>query len=306
MAAILPTVPVLAMPPVNDMNNSRSVSCLQPADAERKLGSPARKRTETTDPQMAGATEGPLHLIHTRHPSRHIDNEEEGHRGIRDADELYAEYKEPLYAAPPLLHPRPGQWRGGLLKPVSARCLIACTAPRGRHSWRECRRRLVHGVGAVSWQVCGHQLTHRSPSALIGAADQPERRLALVAQFWFPSPLSVHALAHGPEEPLHQAATRVIEAAAALDERHESVLNAVQRAQRSRTRCCAQLSRTSETAWPSRTGHTASSSSPCPPTAGFFPRPSLINKRATRATGRARRRGPTGTTSGPSPGRAGW
>ncbi|MFE7028805.1 large ATP-binding protein [Streptomyces sp. NPDC057621] len=44
--------------------------------------------------------------------------------------------------------------------------------------------------------------------------------------------VSVHALAHGPEEPLHQAATRVIEAAAALDERHESVLNAVQRAQR--------------------------------------------------------------------------
>ncbi|MEU9496381.1 large ATP-binding protein [Streptomyces sp. NPDC048215] len=42
----------------------------------------------------------------------------------------------------------------------------------------------------------------------------------------------MHALAHGPEEPLHQAATRVIEAAAALDERHESVLDAVQRAQR--------------------------------------------------------------------------
>ncbi|SCD43579.1 hypothetical protein GA0115239_101771 [Streptomyces sp. BpilaLS-43] len=44
--------------------------------------------------------------------------------------------------------------------------------------------------------------------------------------------VSVHALAHGPEEPLHQAATRVIEAAAALDDRHESVLDAVQRAQR--------------------------------------------------------------------------
>ncbi len=44
--------------------------------------------------------------------------------------------------------------------------------------------------------------------------------------------VSVHALAHGPEEPLHQAATRVIEAAAVLDERHESVLDAVQRAQR--------------------------------------------------------------------------
>ncbi|RPK83286.1 hypothetical protein EES45_07270 [Streptomyces sp. ADI97-07] len=44
--------------------------------------------------------------------------------------------------------------------------------------------------------------------------------------------VSVHALAHGPEEPLHQAAARVIEAAAALDERHESVLDAVQRAQR--------------------------------------------------------------------------
>ncbi|MEU3390644.1 MULTISPECIES: large ATP-binding protein [Actinomycetes] len=44
--------------------------------------------------------------------------------------------------------------------------------------------------------------------------------------------VSVPALAHGPGEPLHQAATRVIEAAAALDERHESVLDAVQRAQR--------------------------------------------------------------------------
>ncbi|MHC3463756.1 large ATP-binding protein [Streptomyces flavovirens] len=42
----------------------------------------------------------------------------------------------------------------------------------------------------------------------------------------------MHALAHGPEEPLHQAAARVIEAAAALDEQHESVLDAVQRAQR--------------------------------------------------------------------------
>ncbi|MFC8225150.1 large ATP-binding protein [Streptomyces sp. NPDC057287] len=40
------------------------------------------------------------------------------------------------------------------------------------------------------------------------------------------------ALARGPGEPLHQAATRVIEAAAALDERHESVLHAVQRAER--------------------------------------------------------------------------
>ncbi|MET7309281.1 large ATP-binding protein [Streptomyces sp. NPDC005571] len=44
--------------------------------------------------------------------------------------------------------------------------------------------------------------------------------------------VSVPALAHRPGEPLHQAATRVIGAAAALDERHESVLNAVQRAQR--------------------------------------------------------------------------
>ncbi|MGQ4488603.1 large ATP-binding protein [Streptomyces sp. SAS_281] len=44
--------------------------------------------------------------------------------------------------------------------------------------------------------------------------------------------VSVPALALGPEEPLHQAATRVIEAAAALDERHESVLNAVRRSQR--------------------------------------------------------------------------
>ncbi|MET8442768.1 large ATP-binding protein [Streptomyces sp. NPDC004981] len=40
------------------------------------------------------------------------------------------------------------------------------------------------------------------------------------------------ALAPGPGEPLHQAATRVIEAAAALDERHESVLYAVRRSQR--------------------------------------------------------------------------
>lgn len=75
---------------------------------------------------------------------------------------------------------------------------------------------------------------------------------------------------------------------------------------RCRTRCCKQLYRTSETAWPSRTGHTASSSSPCPPTAGFFPCPSLLNTRATRAMGRARRRGPTGTATGPLPGSAGW
>lgn len=44
--------------------------------------------------------------------------------------------------------------------------------------------------------------------------------------------VSVPALAPGPGEPLHQAATRVIEAAAALDERHESVLYAVRRSQR--------------------------------------------------------------------------
>ncbi|WP_282689317.1 MULTISPECIES: large ATP-binding protein [unclassified Streptomyces] len=44
--------------------------------------------------------------------------------------------------------------------------------------------------------------------------------------------VSVPALAPGPGEPLHQAATRVIEAAAALDERHESVLDAVRRSQR--------------------------------------------------------------------------
>lgn len=43
--------------------------------------------------------------------------------------------------------------------------------------------------------------------------------------------VSVPALAHRPGEPLHQAATRVIGAAAALDQRHESVLNAIQRAQ---------------------------------------------------------------------------
>lgn len=44
--------------------------------------------------------------------------------------------------------------------------------------------------------------------------------------------VSVPTLAHGPGDPLHQAATRVIEAAATLDERHESVLDAVQWAQR--------------------------------------------------------------------------
>ncbi|MEU8806324.1 large ATP-binding protein [Streptomyces violaceoruber] len=44
--------------------------------------------------------------------------------------------------------------------------------------------------------------------------------------------VSVLTLAHGPGEPLHQAATRVIEAADALDERHESMLAAVHRAQR--------------------------------------------------------------------------
>ncbi|MEV7946045.1 MULTISPECIES: large ATP-binding protein [Streptomyces] len=44
--------------------------------------------------------------------------------------------------------------------------------------------------------------------------------------------VSVPALAHGPRQPLRQAATRVIGASAALDERHESVLDAVQRAQR--------------------------------------------------------------------------
>lgn len=44
--------------------------------------------------------------------------------------------------------------------------------------------------------------------------------------------VSVPTLSHGPGEPLHQAATHVFGAAAALDERHESVLDAVQRAQR--------------------------------------------------------------------------
>ncbi|OCC13960.1 large ATP-binding protein [Streptomyces sp. PTY087I2] len=44
--------------------------------------------------------------------------------------------------------------------------------------------------------------------------------------------VSVPALAHRPGKALHQAATRVIGAAAALDERHENVLNVVQRAQR--------------------------------------------------------------------------
>lgn len=132
--------------------------------------------------------------------------------------------------------------------------------------------------------------------------------------------VSVHALAHGPEEPLHQAAARVIEAAAALDERHESVLDAVQRAQRmlegtgrgevGRAQVSYSLLRTAlpdlGDGLTQRTGHTASSSSPCPPTVSFFPGPSLLNTRATRATGRARRRGPTGTTTGPSPGSAGW
>ncbi|MEW2308448.1 hypothetical protein AB0918_07375 [Streptomyces sp. NPDC006864] len=135
----------------------------------------------------------------------------------------------------------------------------------------------------------------------------------------------MHALAHGPEETLHQAAARVIEAAAALDERHESVLDAVQRAQRllegtgrgevGRAQVSYALLRT---ALPDLGDGLAQqdraysqlveslSAYRLPPTAGFFPRPSLLNTRATRATGRARRRGPTGTTTGPSPGSAGW
>ena len=35
--------------------------------------------------------------------SRHTTDKIAGHRVTRNADQLYAEYKEPLYAAPPLL-----------------------------------------------------------------------------------------------------------------------------------------------------------------------------------------------------------
>ncbi|WP_267493901.1 3-hydroxyacyl-CoA dehydrogenase family protein [Streptomyces albidoflavus] len=38
-----------------------------------------------------------------RRRSRHTTDETAGHRAMRNADQLYAEYKEPLYAAPPLL-----------------------------------------------------------------------------------------------------------------------------------------------------------------------------------------------------------
>ncbi|BFP56408.1 hypothetical protein SCMC78_62150 [Streptomyces sp. CMC78] len=38
-----------------------------------------------------------------RWQSRLATDESAGHRDVRGADQLYAEYKEPLYAAPPLL-----------------------------------------------------------------------------------------------------------------------------------------------------------------------------------------------------------
>ncbi|MFE5078140.1 3-hydroxyacyl-CoA dehydrogenase family protein [Streptomyces halstedii] len=38
-----------------------------------------------------------------RRQSRPITDECAGHTATRSADQLYAEYKEPLYAAPPLL-----------------------------------------------------------------------------------------------------------------------------------------------------------------------------------------------------------
>ncbi|WTK49037.1 3-hydroxyacyl-CoA dehydrogenase family protein [Streptomyces sp. NBC_01520] len=38
-----------------------------------------------------------------RRQSRHTTDETAGHRATRNAAKLYAEYKEPLYAAPPLL-----------------------------------------------------------------------------------------------------------------------------------------------------------------------------------------------------------
>ncbi len=38
-----------------------------------------------------------------RRKSRRTTNESAGHRAVRSAAQLYAEYKEPLYAAPPLL-----------------------------------------------------------------------------------------------------------------------------------------------------------------------------------------------------------
>ncbi|MFJ3145955.1 3-hydroxyacyl-CoA dehydrogenase family protein [Streptomyces halstedii] len=38
-----------------------------------------------------------------RRQSRQTTDEAAGHRATHNADQLYAEYKEPLYAAPPLL-----------------------------------------------------------------------------------------------------------------------------------------------------------------------------------------------------------
>ncbi|WUL87189.1 3-hydroxyacyl-CoA dehydrogenase family protein [Streptomyces sp. NBC_00342] len=38
-----------------------------------------------------------------RRQSRRTADETAGHRAMRNADHLYDEYKEPLYAAPPLL-----------------------------------------------------------------------------------------------------------------------------------------------------------------------------------------------------------
>ncbi|MGW7056266.1 3-hydroxyacyl-CoA dehydrogenase family protein [Streptomyces sp. NPDC054887] len=38
-----------------------------------------------------------------RRQSRHTAEETAGHRAMRNAAQLYAEFKEPLYAAPPLL-----------------------------------------------------------------------------------------------------------------------------------------------------------------------------------------------------------
>ncbi|MFF5825012.1 hypothetical protein ACFY8Q_26230 [[Kitasatospora] papulosa] len=128
------------------------------------------------------------------------------------------------------------------------------------------------------------------------------------------------ALAHGPEGPLHQAATRVIEAAAALDERHESVLNAVQRAQRllegtghgevGRAQVSYALLRTALPDLGDGLAQQDRAYSQLVESLSAYrrlcPRLSLLNTRAIRATGRARRRGPTGTTTGPSPGSAGW
>lgn len=112
----------------------------------------------------------------------------------------------------------------------------------------------------------------------------------------------------------------MIEAAAALDERHESVLDAVQRAQRllegtgrgevGRAQVSYALLRTALPDLGDGLAQQDRAYSQLVESLSAYRRllsSPLLNTRATRATGRARRRGRlTGTTTGPSPGSAGW